>query len=70
MKKSTKENIIAIIGVAILFGLVVFEGVKAIDAWDNTMTDEEIEYYLEKYPDSKKLNKMAEERNLQIISSE
>ena len=35
-----------------------------LDAWDNTMTDEEIVYYLEKYPTEEKLIKLAERRNL------
>ena len=35
-----------------------------INAWDNTMTDEEIVYYLEKYPTEEKLIKLAERRNL------
>ncbi len=64
MKKSTKETILAIIGLIVIVAAVAFETVKAIDAWDNTMTDEEIEYYLEKFPDSPKLNKMAKERNI------
>lgn len=34
------------------------------EAWDNTMTDEEIMYYLEKYPTEEKLIKLAEKRNL------
>ena len=34
------------------------------DAWDNTMTDEEIVYYLKKYPTEEKLIKLAERRNL------
>ena len=37
-----------------------------MDAWDNTMTDEEITYYLEKYPTEKKLIKLAERRNITI----
>ena len=37
-----------------------------MDAWDNTMTDEEIAYYLEKYPTEKKLIKLAERRNITI----
>lgn len=35
-----------------------------LDAWDNTMTDEEIAYYLEKYPTEEKLIKLAKNRNL------
>lgn len=37
-----------------------------MDAWDNTMTDEEIAYYLEKYPTEEKLIKLAESRNISI----
>lgn len=37
-----------------------------LDAWDNTMTDEEIAYYLEKYPTEEKLIKLAERRNIVI----
>ncbi len=35
-----------------------------LNAWDNTMTDEEIVYYLEQYPTEEKLIKLAERRNL------
>lgn len=35
-----------------------------LNAWDNTMTDEEIVYYLEQYPTEEKLMKLAERRNL------
>lgn len=35
-----------------------------LNAWDNTMTDKEIMYYLEQYPTEKKLIKLAERRNL------
>lgn len=37
-----------------------------LDAWDNTMTDEEIAYYLEKYPTEEKLIKLAERRNIVV----
>jgi len=37
-----------------------------LDAWDNTMTDEEIVYYLEQYPNEEKLIKLAERRNIII----
>ena len=35
-----------------------------LNAWDNTMTDKEIVYYLEQYPTEEKLIKLAEQRNL------
>ena len=35
-----------------------------LNAWDNTMSDEEIMYYLEQYPTEEKLIKLAEKRNL------
>ena len=38
-----------------------------LDAWDNTMTDEEIAYYLEKYPNEEKLIKLAQRRNIVIV---
>lgn len=37
-----------------------------LDAWDNTMTDEEIVYYLEKYPTEEKLIKLAQRRNIVV----
>lgn len=37
-----------------------------LNAWDNTMTDEEIVYYLEQYPNEEKLIKLAEKRNIVI----
>ena len=37
-----------------------------LNAWDNTMTDEEIAYYLEQYPTEKKLIKLAEKRGIVV----
>lgn len=37
-----------------------------LNAWDNTMTDEEIAYYLEQYPTEKKLIKLAERRGIVV----
>lgn len=37
-----------------------------LNAWDNTMTDEEIVYYLEMYPNEEKLIKLAQKRNIII----
>lgn len=37
-----------------------------LNAWDNTMTDEEIVYYLEQYPTEKKLIKLAERRGIVV----
>ena len=37
-----------------------------LDAWDNTMTDEEITYYLKKYPTEEKLIKLAERRGIVV----
>lgn len=65
MKKCMKDFVL-FLGVIILAFLVGYETLCAIDAWDNTMSDREIISFLEKYPDSKKLNQMAEERNLII----
>lgn len=63
MKKIFKE--VGLILAVIFLGLLVaFETVKAIYAWDETMTDSEVMYYLEKYPDSERLNEIAEKRNL------
>lgn len=46
--------------VAISFGFAL----AAVNAWDETMTDDEILYYLNEEPDSKNLQKMALKRNL------
>lgn len=46
--------------VAISFGFAL----AAVNAWDETMTDDEILYYLNDDPSSKKLQKMALKRNL------
>jgi len=62
--KKFLEKLGPYVGVAVLFGCVVGTFVKAVDAWDNTMTDYEVLSFLEKYPDSPKLNKIANERNL------
>ena len=37
-----------------------------LNAWDNTMSDEEIAYYLEQYPTEKKLIKLAERRGIVV----
>ena len=60
MKKFITTILEAAVIVAMIFGLtaVVF------DAWDNTMTDDEILYYLNDDPGNKKLQKMALKRNL------
>ena len=60
MKKFIKSTLffIGIILATFLFTNLLF------DAWDNTMTDEEIVYYLEQYPTEEKLIKLAEKRNL------
>lgn len=46
--------------VAISFGFAL----AVVNAWDETMTDDEILYYLNEEPDSKNLQKMALKRNL------
>ena len=46
--------------VAISFGFAL----AAVNAWDETMTDDEILFYLNQEPDDKKLQKMALKRNL------
>ena len=60
MKKFIKSTLL-VIG-AILATLLFVNSL--LDAWDNTMTDEEIVYYLKKYPTEEKLIKLAERRNL------
>lgn len=63
MKKSTKNFFLAI-GVIFLGFIVGIETISAVYAWDETMSDYELISYLEKYPDSKRLNELAEKRNL------
>ena len=46
--------------VAISFGFAL----AAVNAWDETMTDDEVLYYLNQEPGDKKLQKMALKRNL------
>lgn len=46
--------------VAISFGFAL----AAVNAWDETMTDDEILFYLNQEPGDKKLQKMALKRNL------
>lgn len=60
MKKFIKSTLLVIGAtlVALLF-MNLF-----LNAWDNTMSDEEIVYYLEQYPTEEKLIKLAEQRNL------
>ena len=60
MKKFIKFTLLLICAT---FATLLFVN-SLIDAWDNTMTDEEIVYYLEKYPTEEKLIKLAERRNL------
>lgn len=60
MKKFITTILEAVVIVAMIFGFTAV----AFDAWDNTMTDDEILYYLNDDPSSKKLQKMALKRNL------
>jgi hypothetical protein len=60
MKKFIKSTLFF---VGIILAMFLFTNLL-INAWDNTMTDEEIVYYLKKYPTEEKLIKLAERRNL------
>jgi hypothetical protein len=60
MKKFIKSTLLVVVTVIVTF---LFTNLL-LDAWDNTMSDEEIVYYLEKYPTEEKLIKLAERRNL------
>lgn len=60
MKKFIKSTLLVI---GATFATLLFTNLF-LNAWDNTMTDEEIVYYLEKYPTEEKLIKLAERRNL------
>lgn len=60
MKKFIKSTLLVI---GAIFATLLFVNLF-LNAWDNTMTDEEIVYYLEKYPTEEKLIKLAERRNL------
>ena len=51
--------------VVMVFVVILFTQLF-LDAWDNTMTDAEIVYYLEKYPNEEKLIKLAQRRNIMI----
>lgn len=58
------KNIIkTIAGSVILLAMIFGVTAAAVNAWDKTMTDDEI-LYLNKEPDSKNLQKMALKRNL------
>lgn len=59
------KNIIkTIAGSVILLAMIFGVTAAAVNAWDETMTDDEILYYLNDDPSSKKLQKMALKRNL------
>ena len=60
MKKFIKSTLLVI---GATFATLLFTNLF-LNAWDNTMTDEEIVYYLERYPTEEKLIKLAERRNL------
>lgn len=60
MKNIIKTIAKSVLLVAISFGFAL----AAVNAWDETMTDDEILYYLNDDPSSKKLQKMALKRNL------
>lgn len=60
MKKFITTILEATVIVAMIFGLTA----AAVNAWDNTMSDEEVITYLEQYPDEVKLQKIALKRNL------
>jgi len=63
MKKST-ETFFTAIGAILLAIIIGAMTVYGIYASDETMTDDEILSYLEEYPDSERLNELAEKRNL------
>lgn len=59
------KNIIkTIAGSVILLAMIFGVTAAAVNAWDETMTDDEILHYLNEEPDSKNLQKMALKRNL------
>lgn len=60
MKNIIKTIAKSVLLVAISFGFAL----AAVNAWDETMTDDEILYYLNDDPSNKKLQKMALKRNL------
>lgn len=60
MKNIIKTIAESVILVAMIFGLTA----AAISAWDATMSNDEVLFYLEQYPDNAKLQKYALERNL------
>ena len=60
--KILKKLLLVIVAVVVT---LVFMNL-VLDAWDNTMTDEEIVYYLEQYPNEEKLIKLAERRNIVV----
>ena len=60
MKNIIKTIAKSVLLVAISFGFAL----AAVNAWDETMTDDEVLYYLNQEPDDKKLQKMALKRNL------
>lgn len=60
MKNIIKTIAKSVLLVAISFGFAL----AAVNAWDETMTDDEVLYYLNQEPGDKKLQKMALKRNL------
>lgn len=60
MKNIIKTIAKSVLLVAISFGFAL----AAVNAWDETMTDDEVLYYLSQEPGDKKLQKMALKRNL------
>ena len=60
MKNIIKTIAESVILLAMIFGVTT----AAVNAWDETMTDDEILHYLKEEPDSKNLQKMALKRNL------
>ncbi len=60
MKNIIKTIAKSVLLVAISFGFAL----AAVNAWDETMADDEVLYYLNREPGDKKLQKMALKRNL------
>ena len=60
MKNIIKTIAKSVLLVAISFGFAL----AAVNAWDETMPDDEVLYYLNQEPGDKKLQKMALKRNL------
>ena len=62
LRETLKMVLVVLSLIAIALTIVCF----AINAWDYTMSDKELVYYYRLYPNEEKLNKMIQQRGINV----